>query len=161
VFLDNQAAASGSGLCVEQGAALLLHNTFAANHGGDGSGVFITGTLSAVTATNTIVAGHAQGVVVTGGASALLDHTLWYGNSADHVGAVTHTADLFGDPAFSADGYHLLPQSPAVNSGVDAGVNVDIDGERRPSRGGFDIGADEYGIKLFLPLVVRGYHASP
>jgi len=62
VFLENEVTTSGSGLYIEDATARLLHNTFSANHGGDGSGICISGTHSTVAMTNTIVAGHALGV---------------------------------------------------------------------------------------------------
>jgi hypothetical protein len=160
-FVENEVTTSGSGLCVESARALLLHNTFSANLGGDGSGVSITGTLSFVTATNTIVADHALGADVTGGAALTLDTTLWYGNGQDWQGNVTHSGDRTADPLFAADGYHLTRPSPAVDQAVDAGVTTDIDSQRRPGGPGPDIGADEYMSALYLPLLMRRYPAGP
>lgn len=50
------------------------------------------------------------------------------------------------DPLFlypGSDDYHLTVYSPCVNSGTDAGVYEDIDGELRPFGLDFDIGVDE------------------
>jgi hypothetical protein len=61
-----------------------------------------------------------------------------------------------GDPAFAPDGYHLTGSSAAINTGVDAGVTTDIDGEGRPQGSGYDIGADEILLRMtYLPLVMR------
>ncbi|MFC1888797.1 choice-of-anchor Q domain-containing protein [Thermodesulfobacteriota bacterium] len=56
---------------------------------------------------------------------------------------------LFGnmdqDPLFVGGGdYHLTADSPCIDAGTDAGVDMDIDGEMRPQGAGFDIGADEF-----------------
>jgi hypothetical protein len=48
----------------------------------------------------------------------------------------------FVDPA--ADNYHLLPASPAIDTGIDVGVTTDFDGNSRPQGKAFDIGAFEY-----------------
>lgn len=59
---------------------------------------------------------------------------------------------LFADPA--NDDYHLTILSPCIDSGTDAGVYDDINGEIRPYGAGFDMGADEYypseGLEVFL-----------
>jgi hypothetical protein len=40
--------------------------------------------------------------------------------------------------------YHLTPDSPCIDVGIDAGVYDDMDGDFRPQGAGYDIGADEY-----------------
>jgi len=59
-----------------------------------------------------------------------------------------HSSNLIADASFFVNSdsfdYHLLPNSPAINSGVDISeVTVDIDGEPR-NPGSYDVGADEY-----------------
>ena len=57
-----------------------------------------------------------------------------------------------GDPAFALDGYHLTVGSAAIDRGVDAGVVVDIDGESRPVRVDYVLGADELlWYEIYLP----------
>jgi predicted outer membrane repeat protein len=60
---------------------------------------------------------------------------------------------IFVDPA--ADDYHLTSASPAINIGMDPGVDAehefafvlrDADGEARPLSGGFDAGFDEVAL---------------
>ena len=48
---------------------------------------------------------------------------------------------LFVNPA--GDDYHLNPNSPCIDAGIDMGVYADIDGDVIPQGCGFDIGADE------------------
>jgi hypothetical protein len=64
--------------------------------------------------------------------------------------------DIVNSPAFvdgraaaeaptMAGDYHLLWTSPAIDAAGSApGVTRDIDGDVRPSGGGYDMGADEY-----------------
>ncbi|MGD9048640.1 MAG: choice-of-anchor Q domain-containing protein, partial [Anaerolineae bacterium] len=62
-------------------------------------------------------------------------------------GTVTAGNDVEGDPAFvdpDNGDYHIGPSSAAIDTGVNAGVTTDIDGEGRPSGAGYDIGADEW-----------------
>ena len=45
--------------------------------------------------------------------------------------------------------------SPAVNAGTNAGVPNDFDGDSRPAGPGFDIGADEFALHVYLPLSLK------
>ena len=72
------------------------------------------------------------------------------------TGTITHTADSYGDPLFAAPDahdYHIAVGSAAVDIAINVGVLKDVDGESRPSGGGYDIGADE--LAPGLPLYVE------
>jgi predicted outer membrane repeat protein len=61
--------------------------------------------------------------------------------------------DVF--PRFAADGYHLLPGSPAIGAGDPASVppadELDIDGEPRRFMARVDMGADEFRFQAGTP----------
>ena len=103
--------------------------------------------------TNTIVSNYTWGITNTYPTSStvLVNHTLFWVIQQDGVRG-THPVD--GNPAFFFDSYHLGPGSAALDVGINAGVFTDIDGDPRPIGVGYDIGADEGGIYVFLPLVM-------
>jgi hypothetical protein len=155
VVAANQASISGSGIYVRRSSPRLLHTTLAGNTGGDGSGICVSGYVdfsSSVALTNTILAGQTTGITVMADSEATLDGVLWSGNgtNAGGPGAVTISNETTGDPAFGADGYHLLPSSAAIERGVSAGVLADIDGDVRPQGLLPDLGADE--VNTVLPV---------
>jgi len=88
------------------------------------------------------------------------DYNLFFNVPTPTSGGVTSGGHSFsGDPAFAGparDDYHLRPGSNAINAGVNAGVFTDIDGDPRPVNAGFDIGYDEFFLRLlFLPVILR------
>ncbi len=79
-----------------------------------------------------------------------------FGTAAD----VYHT--IKANPKFRDAGdfdYHLAPDSPAVDSGYCPMLapcpGTDFENDPRPLWGGVDIGADEFDVKSFLPLLRR------
>jgi uncharacterized repeat protein (TIGR01451 family) len=139
----------GSGLLVTDSRPRLAHNTIARNAGPNG--LYIRSTTeytSAVVLTNTILLSHTVGLVAEAGNSVRLEATLW-GNETDWAGAgtiYTGTVNVWGNPAFMNPGagdFHIGPGSVAVDTGVNAGVSTDMDGDPRPMGAGYDIGADE------------------
>ena len=165
VVADNQGN-SGSGMYIRSSSPDLLHTTIAHNSGGDGSGVYITDSTvgySTVALTNTILVSHSVGISVTGGNTATVNGILWDNITPITVSLSTTATVLVqnehtGTPAFvSADtgDYHLGALSDAINRGVRAGVAVDIDGQPRLAVP--DLGADEYVLQAWLPLVLRQF----
>ena len=63
---------------------------------------------------------------------------------------------LFVDP--SNYDFYLQSYSPAIDAGIDVGLNADIGGNPRPQGLGYDIGAREYVelIPVYLPTVLNG-----
>ena len=172
VVADNQASLAGSGLYAQSSTPRLLHTTIARNGAaapgtGDGCGLWITGdggVDSHVTLTNTILVGHRVGITVAAGSAVTLEATLWgegaWANEADGNGAgaiVTGTPayNYWGPPAFvDPDGgdYHVGPGSAALDGGVEASVDRDMDGELRPAGAAPDLGADEWPAALNVGL---------
>ncbi len=156
VVTDNEVEIAGSGLYIADSSPDLLHTTIARNSGGDGSGVHITGTLSTVAMTNTILASHTLGITVEAGNTATLNGVLWHDNGTnyDGPGTIVVNNEHTGDPAFGDDGYHLTLASAAIDKGVDAGAKTDIDGFPRPCGFAPDLGADEITC-IFLPIIFK------
>ncbi|NOZ29077.1 MAG: hypothetical protein GXP39_13640 [Chloroflexi bacterium] len=163
VIIGNRAVSDeGAGAFVYSAFPHWLHTTLANNSGK--SGVFVDNTgfpsdSSQVVMTNTIISGHSAGIKLSTrkANTVTLTATLWHGNATNWTGpgAIVHTLDRSGDPAFAADGYHLTRNSAAIDAGVDAGVTVDVDGGRRP-RKGCDVGADEYPMhRMYAPVILK------
>ncbi|MCP4543981.1 MAG: tandem-95 repeat protein [Chloroflexi bacterium] len=154
IIANNEASGQGSALYSYSSAnPQLLHNTIVENTGS--TGVYVNGS-GTTTLINNILAGHTTAVQVESG-SASLQATLWDGNITDSSGAnATHSDDRYGTPAFedaANDDYHLIPWlSAATDTGINAGVTDDFDGNARPQGAGFDIGAFE-GPETGLAIV--------
>lgn len=133
--------------------ATLLHNTLIGS--GASSGVYVETDSVTLFMTNTIVVSHTWGITNTFPASSTVsaNHTLFWANTNDGIRGVNPVG---GDPAFAADGYHILPGSAAIDAGVNASVTTDMDGDLRPNGPGYDIGADEAQLwRVYLPVVLR------
>ena len=166
VVADNHANTLGSGLRVlgmnyseTERPVNLLHNTIADNRS-SGQGVYANSGVT-LTFTNTIVTGHNVGIRIETGSTAILQGTLWYGNTTNWSGAGTintGTVNVYGDPAFvnaAASDYHIATNSAARDAGVNAGVTTDRDGRPRPLGAAPDIGAYEFARLIHLPLILR------
>ena len=155
----------GSGLHNEGANLHMSHNTIARNTGGDGSGMYVVDLefgQPIVVLTNTILVSQPVGLSASGISTVTVDGILWYNTpitvSKSVTAVVTVNNQFTGNPFFAADGYHLSLNSAAIDTGVNAGVAEDIDGESRPRGISYDLGADEFWPKLvYLPLVVRNY----
>ncbi|MGD8490615.1 MAG: right-handed parallel beta-helix repeat-containing protein [Anaerolineae bacterium] len=169
MIVGNQLTGGGDGAGVHlynNSTAEFLHTTLANNQGGGGQGLYIADSSTAAL-TNTLVAGNAVGIQVGAGCSAAMEATLWgagsWSNGTDSVVDGTATFDpgtvvLSGDPAFvdAVQGdYHIGPASDAREAGLVTSVLIDFDGQAR--LGMPDIGADEYVLTAYLPLVMRQY----
>jgi parallel beta-helix repeat protein len=169
VIADNQVQHSGSGVYSFAASPRFVHTTISGNSGGDGSGIYIAHQgLNYVTVelTNTILVSQTIGIYVTANDTAILEATLWgdgdWANDANWSGSVSSLLDVTGLPGFvdpAVGDYHIGPASDARDQGVSTAVLRDIDGE--PRIGSPDLGADEYALQVYLPLVLRNYEPDP
>ena len=158
LFAGNSAGGRGAALYLASpGGMTLLHNTIAGPTPTGAAAVYVW--LGAVGLTNTIITSHTVAISRTAG-SVYEDYNLFFGVPTPTAGGVTSGGHSFtANPAFinpaQAD-YHLRAGSPAIDAGLNAGLAVDVDGDPRPQDAGFDIGYDEFALRLlYLPLVRR------
>ena len=144
VIVDNQAGGIGAGLYSSGTAPSMTHTTIARNTGGDGTGLYLTQETE-LALTNTILVDQTTGLRAESGSKADLDGILWHGSTTNYSGdgTVNVSSASTGDPAFTSDGYHISAGSAAIDAGIDAHIEEDIDGESRPNQIA-DLGADEY-----------------
>lgn len=144
-----------------RGMAAIVNNTIISHRA---EGLYVYAASGSPTIANNIAA--FNGVGIAANAQTILTKNCIYGNTvANYQTVATHTTDLSVDPklaAYEFGQYHLLPDSPCVNSGDNSVVQdgwTDMDGQSRvyPVAGAVDIGADEsYGEpRRITPRVVR------
>src|SRR6185503_2563965 len=144
LFAGNTAAGGAGALSLNSpGSVVVLYTTI--NHGTGAAIELLQGTLAI---TDSIITSYTIGISNTGG-FVQEGNNLFFANVANTQGAITnHGGIVTGqDPLYKSPAtgnYHLQPFSPAQNIGVDVGVATDIDGEPRPTGGGFDAGYDEF-----------------
>jgi hypothetical protein len=167
VVIDNHAGGSGGALYVMPIGPDLVHTTIARNSSGDGSAIYIAdGPFGSahVRLINSVLVDHGVGISVTAGHSVTIDTVLWHNTPVTvslAPGAYASVSnELMGDPAFASDGYHLTADSAAIDAGDDAGVAIDIDGQKRPAGQGYDLGADEFWYSIYLPLTANDFQRS-
>jgi len=181
LIVDNDGGHAGGGVRVENTNARLVNNIVARNQATRGAGVWLGGYASFpvdatlthnslvahpaggegiwvdahVTATlvNDLLTGYTVGITNTAPASSTLsaDHNLFWNTDDPIVG----TSAVRADPLLDATD-HLTAGSPARDAGTAVDVTTDVDGDPRPV-GAYDIGADEYALRRFLPLLVKDY----
>ncbi|EMI18592.1 extracellular nuclease [Rhodopirellula maiorica SM1] len=149
----NTATINGGGINSEGADVTLTSVTIAGNTAVIGGGIYTLGGVFSTT--NTLVANNnattgtdASGSITSGGNNLL-------GNSAGvtlsgslqtNITDVDALLDMLGDNGGPTHTIALLQGSPALNSGVAAGLTVDQRGVARPQGTGFDIGAFESNL---------------
>ncbi len=150
----NSAFQTGGGIYNYSGTALLTNVTLSDNsatQGGSG-GIRNDGTA---TLTNTIVANSVGGncnTTISGSSNLSSDNTCGFGAGRDNVAAMLGPLANNGGATKT---HALLPGSPAIDFGTDAGCPyTDQRGASRPIGAHCDVGAYEAGY-LFLPLILK------
>jgi len=137
-------------------ASMNLTNVTIADNGPEG-GLLLNNTTATII--NSILWEEDGQDVSVGGSGA---YTITYSDVED--GVLPGTGNISADPLFAGNGnYHLIPGSPAVDSGTDTGAPVqDLDGNPRPLDGNgdgtgvTDMGAYEFVLfRTLLPLVIK------
>jgi hypothetical protein len=157
IIARNEASQYGSGVAIAgDSTGTLAHNTIADNQLGDGVGVYVNVNGDVVLLSN-IIAGHSTGIANGGGAGSSVGakYTLFEANTTDYGAGVISTYEVAGPAALLAD-YHIASSSGAIDHApILSWLTWDIDGDPRPMGPASDVGADEYGFRACLPLVVR------
>lgn len=172
---------NGNGIYVSSDMVMTAANVLVArNHAaGNGSAIYVyagaVNTSSVAIVNSTIADNTYSGIQCSGTPSVTLVNLILWGNGDDLICSVAdlsysdvedgdtgpgviHDDPLFVDP--STLDYHLSIDSPCIDVG--AGVaefpwvpGDDWDGDLRSGGDGYDMGADEFWMYVFLPLVLQ------
>ena len=139
---ENSADANGGGICLLDSTMTITNSIFWGNSSPEGPEISAMYS-STVTVSYSDVQGGEAAAYLDGG---ILD---WGPGNID------------ANPSFVGGGdYHLSSWSPCIDTGTDAGVYDDIDGDVRPIGAGFDMGSDE--APEFQPIIfdLRAYYSA-
>lgn len=159
IVAQNTATSTGAagGCSIADGIIRIVNCTFVDNSWGNGKvGVAVNSTAGTHRITNTIISGHATGVVVGTGATVVSDYNDYYQNTTANIsGGALGVHDRMDDPQFlnRAEGdYHLALGSPMIDHAMPTNAPAtDFEGDARPRGAGIDIGADEsYLVRAYV-----------
>ena len=112
-----------------------------------------------MTVTNNIIAGHETGIYNTNDMSPTLKTNDLWANGVNYSGVLTGATDVHVSPGFvdaAAGNYHLADDSLLIDAGTTVSQpDRDFEGDPRPIGVSHDIGADEWGRFIYMPLVLR------
>jgi CSLREA domain-containing protein len=163
-FSGNSAGAGNGGGIYQWSyyASSLLNLTLSGNGASSGGGLYRDpGRAGAMNVKNTIVAYSPSGGNCAGTLTSL-GHNLDSGNTCGftQAGDLVNTDPLLGPLTHNGgrnQTHALLPGSPAIDAGTNAGCPAtDQRGVARPFGPACDIGAFEYVVRVYLPLLLRG-----
>jgi len=149
----NSADESGGGIfCENVSSPAVINCTITGNSAGEGGGIYCRSSSSSEIV-NTILwndsASNGREIFLLEASSLIVSFSDVDGGPAAVAAGPDCTinwgeGNIDAVPFFvGADDYHLTAGSPCIDTGTDAGVYSDIDGDERPSGRGFDIGSDE------------------
>ena len=137
-----------------------------------------TGVAGVINIWHTIISNHVNTVwpndtsalTVYETSTANLNYVMFYGNSNNTNlnnqpvvhGTINQTHTMtpsipigYVSPGSPMYNYHITSTSPAVDQAIGSSLTIDIDRQIRPVGAAADIGADEFQILMFLPLIIR------
>jgi len=141
VITDNSALGGGGIMASVYSVPVITHSTISENTASSNGGGILCFFFADSVITNSIVWGNSA----PSGPEIDADQSTPVITYSDVQGGWPGEGNIDEDPLFAgvAD-YHILAGSPCIDSGTDAGITIDMDGDVRPYFSGFDMGADEY-----------------
>ena len=153
IITGNRGGQVGAGIrCTSGSTATITNCTISENATSEGPymngiGGGIASWAASPTITNCIVWGNEA--PISPEIHVVEEYQEWVGTPtvtySDVLGGWSGEGNIDANPLFIGAGdYHLRTDSPCIDAGIEAGLDIDIDEDTRPYGAGFDLGADEY-----------------
>ena len=153
IIYGNSCGKDGGGIECADSSSPIITNCTITNNSADwnGGGICVSGDEASPILSNCIFWNDAPDEIYISSGSLIITYS-------DIQGGWTGTGNIDADPLFADAAnfdFHLTEGSPCIDTGTDAGVYEDFEGDVRPWGDGFDMGADEFVVDGVISTILE------